>query len=431
MLKKLEYICLVASIALIGADRIDLLGGYGFFKLSPFIFFASFVILIRLFLIGLRGTFQVPINGPLRRQILFLIVLALFLFIAFASTIFGLDPQRGLIALGGLMLLSILGYCVSARILADPAPEKLITRSVTLALLVWLIFCIGEGIAFNYGLFRSQGEPGLSIASIFAPTSTLLWAPRLSGSCLDANRAGFILVMYLALLDRFASRTRYTRFLHFALAFFVLLTLSRSAMLCWFAYYFFSKAFWNRLTTRRVAFTAATIAIVASLFCFAYRKEIADLLELWEVSDMMSSRLSGEEGSSGGDHLELIQRGFDTWSTSTHTIVAGIGFAGAPRVLGDFFGDDKYGNFHCLYMTVLAELGLPAFVLFLILLGYPIVGRKGIASCIAAIAVFNVPYQSHMEPIFWVVLALVWSYEPKNRGPHIFPSATEGLRSYA
>jgi hypothetical protein len=51
----------------------------------------------------------------------------------------------------------------------------------------------------------------------------------------------------------------------------------------------------------------------------------------------------------------------------------------------------------------------------MILLGYPIIGRKGAASCIAAIAVFNVFLQSFLEPIFWVALALAWSFELKGR----------------
>ena len=47
--------------------------------------------------------------------------------------------------------------------------------------------------------------------------------------------------MYLVLLDRFAAKTRYTRFLRFAIGFFILLAVSRSAMLCWFAYCLFSS----------------------------------------------------------------------------------------------------------------------------------------------------------------------------------------------
>jgi len=96
-------------------------------------------------------------------------------------------------------------------------------------------------------------------------------------------------------------------------------------------------------------------------------------------------------------------------------VVGGIGFAGAHRVLSDFFGDVKYANFHDLYVSVLAELGLPAFLLLMILLGYPIFGRKGAASWIVAIAIFNVFLQSLLEPIFWVALALAWSFELKGR----------------
>jgi hypothetical protein len=129
-----------------------------------------------------------------------------------------------------------------------------------------------------------------------------------------------------------------------------------------------------------------------------------------------------DEGSSGKDHILLIRRGFDTWLASPQTVVMGIGFASAPHVLRDFFEYDKNGNFHCLYVTVLAELGLPAFVILMFLLIYPIVGRRGTASCLAAIMIFNVGYQSHMEPVFWVALALMWSFERRDR---------PGLRSLA
>ena len=403
MLRTLEYMCVVGSIALIGADRIDLLAGHGSFRLTPFLFLASLVVLIQI----LRAKLQFEISPPLRRQIPFFILLVLFLFLSFTSTVFGLNPERGLVALADLVLVSVLGYCISVRVVEDPAPGKLILRSVTFALIVWLVFCIGGLIAWSQGLIRLDQEGSSSIASTFAPTAAFFFAPRLSGSCLDPNRAGFILVMYLALLDRFVAKTRYTGFLCFAIGLFILLALSRSAMLCWLGYYLFSSAFWQQLLTRRSALKVATFALVCSLVGFVYRNDISELLELWKVSDALYDRLSVEQGTSGGDHVQLIKRGFETWSTSAHTVVTGIGLASAPKVLGDFFGDDKYGNFHSLYVTVLAELGLPAFLLILILLGYPIIGRKGALPTIAAIAIFNIPYQSHMEPVFWVVLALL------------------------
>lgn len=410
---KLEYIFLIGSLALLGADRIDLLAGHGFFRLTPFLFCASLVVVMRLLIVTLRGRIQVPIYPAFRRQIYFLIVFAPFLFLALASTILGEDPQRGLVALCGLILVSGLAFCVSLRLLSDPEPEKLVIRSVTLASIVWLIFCIGGVIAWKNGVFRLQEEGATSVASMFAPTATLYWIPRLSGYCLDSNRAGFILVMYLALLDRFTSKTRYTRFLRFAIACFLLVAVSRSAMLCWLAYYLFSTGFWRRFATRRAVFRAATVATVLLVVGIVYREQIAMAAELWQISDMISDRLSSDPTGTAGSHLQLIERGFNTWTTSPHTLFAGIGFAGSARVLGDFFGDNKYGNFHDLYVSVLAELGLPALLLLLVMLGYPVIRRKGAVPFIAAISIFNVFLQSFLEPIFWLTLALVWSFELK------------------
>jgi len=62
MLQKVEYICVVGSIGLIGADRIDLLAGYGPFRLTPFLVFASLVVLIYLLGMG-SATNPIPAAG--------------------------------------------------------------------------------------------------------------------------------------------------------------------------------------------------------------------------------------------------------------------------------------------------------------------------------------------------------------------------------
>jgi O-Antigen ligase len=414
MLRKLQYTCLVGSIGLISADRIDLFGGHGPFALTPFLVLAPLVVLIGLLLTGLRGRLHLAITPPIRRQVAFLAASSLFLLLSFASIPFGLDAERGIVAFSDLVLVAVLGYCISVQILTEPAQERLIVRSVAFALLVYVIFCAGECIAWNHGLAMDQ-KPLSWMESTFAPQRFGLWAPRLSGTTVDPNRSGFVLTMYLALLDRFVAKSRFTLVLRFAIALLVLLTLSRSAMLCWLAYYLFSNTFWTRLASRRVVVWLAASAIVSSLVCVVYEKEIIGLAEAWEISDAVSTRMSMDKGSTGEIHTMLIRRGFETWSTSTQTIITGIGFAAAPKVLRDFFGDDKYGNFHCLYVTVLAELGLAAFVVLMFLLCYPIVDRKGTLSCMVAIMIFNLSYQSHMEPVFWVVLALLWSYKRRDR----------------
>src|ERR1035441_2328725 len=113
MLRKLQYICLVGSIGLIGADRIDLFAGHGPFTLTPFLVLAPLVLLIQLLRVGLRGTFHLTIRPPIRRQIPFLAALVLFSLFALASVPFGLDPERGLMAFADLLLVSTLGYCIS------------------------------------------------------------------------------------------------------------------------------------------------------------------------------------------------------------------------------------------------------------------------------------------------------------------------------
>lgn len=417
MLRRFEYICLIGSIALIGADRIDLLGGRGSFRLPPFLVLAAMAISLRVAIIAVEQRLFIATTPSVRRQRSFLVLLIVFLFLASISTIFGLDPARGLMQLAEVGLVSVLGFCVSTEILAEPDREKLILRAVSLGLMVHLVFCVGQSIALAYGIAPQDvdAQTGSGLATLFAPASSLLWVPRFSGSAIDPNGAGFGLVMYLVLLDAFVPKSRYTGILRFAIGILVLLTLSRSAMLCWFAYYVFSRRFWRTLTFRQMATWLAAPVLLCSVFWFTHKNEIMEVVELWQVSDMISDRLSTGEGTSGGDHVKLIERGFEIWSSSTRTMIAGIGLGAEPRVLSDFFGDDKHANFHCLYVTVLTGLGLPALMVLMILFGYPIVAREGSAPGIAALAAFSVPYQAHTSAMFWLVLALLWAFKPKLR----------------
>jgi hypothetical protein len=428
MLRKLESSCLVGSIALIGADRIDLLGGRGSFRLPPFLFLAALAVLLRLVSIAVERRLFVVLTPSIRRQMPFLVVLVVFLFLTSISTILGLDPARGLLQLAEVVLVSVLGYCISVQVLVEPARERLVLRAVSLGLIVHLVFSIGQCIAWTYGIAPQDADMGTGsgIASLFAPSSSLLWVPRFSGSAIDPNSAGFGLVMYLVLLDAFVRKSRYTGVLRFAIGLFVLLTLSRSAMVCWVAYYLISisQTFWRQLTLRRIVPWLVAPAVLGSLLWVTHKNEIMDMVELWQVSDMISDRLSAGEGTSGGDHVKLIQRGLETWWSSPRTMILGIGLGAEPRVLADFFGDDKHGNFHCLYVTVLTGLGFPAFIILLVLFGYPIIAKEGTAPGIAALAAFSVPYQAHTAAIFWLILALLWAFKPKLRpGPSVAPES--------
>jgi hypothetical protein len=413
ILRTIQYALLVGSIGLIGADRIDLFAGRGPFTLTPFLILASLGTLVLFLRAGLCGRLQICASPPIRRQIPFLAVASLFLLFCFASIPLSLDPERSIVAFANFLTVAVLGYCISLQILTEPAPGRLIVRSVTFALVVYVIFCIGECIAFSRGIGIDVGRTGPWLESTFAPSTIGPWVPTLAGTTFDSNRSGFVLTMYLALLDRFAPKSRRTVFLRYLIAFLVLLTISKSGALCWSAYYLSSKTFWRRLVSRRAFFRLAGFATVVLLFCVAYQREIVILADAWEISDAASAKMSMEPGSSGESHVLLIERGYKTWLTSPKTIVAGIGVAAAPNVLQDFFENDKHGNFHDIYVTILAEMGFPAFLVLMFLFTYPIIGRRGAASGMLAIMVFNVSYQSHNEPVFWLSLALLWSYEWK------------------
>ena len=106
----------------------------------------------------------------------------------------------------------------------------------------------------------------------------------MSGAAIDPNGAGFGLVMYLVLLDAFIPKSRYTGVLRFAIALFILLALSRSAMLCWFTYYLFSRAFWRKITFRRTLTWLAAPAVLCTLLWITHKNEIMDMVEVGQVS---------------------------------------------------------------------------------------------------------------------------------------------------
>jgi hypothetical protein len=413
MLRKLQYVCLVGSIGLIAADRIDLFAGHGPFILTPFLVLAPLVLLIGVFRIDQARMFSFTITSPIRRQAPFLAAASLFLLLTFFSIPFGLDPERGLVASVDLLLVAVFGYFISLNVLKEEAQEQLIVRSVAFGLIVYVIFCIGEFIAWTHGVLMTGERAGPWLELTFGPSTIGPWAPIMSGTSYDGNRSGFALTMYLALLDRFAAKSRYTPVLRFAIPLLIILTFSRSGALCYLAYNLASRNFWRRLATRRALVRVAAIIIVGSVVLVVYQKEMMGLAEAWEISDAVSAKMSMDTGSSGESHVLLIERGLKTWLTSTKTVIAGIGYAAAPKVLADFFGDDKRGNFHSLYVTTLAEMGLPAFFILAYILGYPIIGRRGVVPCIAAILVFNISYQTETEPMLWMMLALLWSYEGK------------------
>ena len=157
MLRKLQYALLVGSIGLIGADRIDLFAGQGPFVLTPFLVLAPSVILLHLVRRGVHGRLSFSITPPIHRQIPFAAASSLFLLFSFASIPLSLDPERSMVAFCDLLLVAVLGYCISLQILLEPAQEQLTVRSVGFSVVVYIVFCIGECVAWTHGITMTPG----------------------------------------------------------------------------------------------------------------------------------------------------------------------------------------------------------------------------------------------------------------------------------
>ena len=104
----------------------------------------------------------------------------------------------------------------------------------------------------------------------------------------------------------------------------------------------------------------------------------------------------------------LLGRGVEEGTESLKRAAIGMGYGNSYMELQDIFPGNKYGNFHSLYVTMLAESGVLALILSLILLGYPLGLSGGWRPLIAGFVAFNVFYQTLAEPLFWFALAMAW-----------------------
>src|SRR5262249_30053590 len=143
----------------------------------------------------------------------------------------------------------------------------------------------------------------------------------------------------------------------------------------------------------------AALALILAGAGFALARPDAAQRVASIVESPISQRLSTSEGSAQS-HIALIQRGVSDATESIPNALIGFGYGNAHLFLQDIFPGNKYGNFHSLYVTMLAESGILAFVLTLILIFTPLVGGGPWRPLIAGAAVFNVFYQTPVEPAF-------------------------------
>jgi hypothetical protein len=399
--ERVVAVLLTLLIALIGADRINLLAGAVGFIVTPFLVLTPLIVVAE----ALRlGATRARIRIPTQAAFYFLTATALVCVIG-VSALLSQDPVISgrrtvllLVQVHGALLLAIL-------LLNRPRPSLILVRGAYLGLVIATVFNVLQLYFWVTGQWNPS-QPETELLVNLTPRTYGPWLPRLSGTVIDQGRAALVLVFYVFIIFLFAARSRLRTMMLWIGVVSLLGTLSRAGVLCGLAaagiYWLYERRL--RLGWSQVFLASGACAAMVVLAMFLPLASPENLATLAPLGD----RVSIDEGSSRL-HLALIEHGLLVATSSFRNALLGIGYGNALMVLEEFFPGDRYANFHSLYVTLLAESGVFALVLGVWLLGYPFLLRWGpFLPLVAGFMVYNVFYQSTTEPAFWLILALSW-----------------------
>ena len=407
---------LVLWIALVGADRVNLLGAHSAFVLTPYLALTPVVIFGELVRRHRAGT-TITLSRSLQAYVvLTLVLLSLCLASVFASRdLSSAAPRAVLLA---VMLGSSLVVLMVARDRADFS--TLLARGGRWGIAAYVAFNIAEILSW-LKVFPEQFPATVGVLRL-SPDVYAGVIPRLSGMVMDSNRGGLVLVVLAFLVAHGDSnRSRAWRWVSVA-AVLILLTLSRSALLASVACLAMAAVNGTSLALPRrlmLVLTLSASALVAALLFVPRLRDIASI----GIQPLLG-RLSVVEGSSQ-DHLRLLERGTATATESVGASLQGLGYGSSHTVLQDFFPGDRYGNFHSIYVGIFAESGVFALLTLLLLIGIPLMRRNEYRALAASVAVFGAFYGALSEPAFWLTIALAWmALPPINSRPKAMAKAT-------
>ncbi|MBM3854232.1 MAG: hypothetical protein FJ399_13915, partial [Verrucomicrobia bacterium] len=367
-------------LALIGADRINLLGGVVSFVATPYLALTPLVVLVELARRRRAGS-AIAISRTL--------------------TIYG----------AALVLVLALA---SASVVGSPALVKSAQRVVLLALHVLGTFAVAVAAGDRDDLDRQLARGAalgivffalfnaLNLASVFRLVPEVVhWGPvqlsfktwfysslfpRMAGPVIDVNRGGFILTIFGFLLWRGFEQGVMRRVLLVLATVMLLVTLSRSAIGTAVGALLVVAVTTGRLRPRRTQLAVASVAfflaaVTTVLIPDRLAHAVAPLAPL-------TQRFSPREGSAA-EHVDLLNRGVAAGSESVQRLAVGMGYGSAYTILQDLFPDNKYASFHSLFVTIFAECGVIALLAMVGLIGVPALLPNAYRGIAVGAAFFN------------------------------------------
>jgi hypothetical protein len=386
-----------AWIALLGTDRIDLLGGRGPILLLPFQLLTILVVVSEWRRrIAARTLPQItPDTSRFGALVLGLLALIALSILRSADVEVSLGRALLLTATAVGVPLAIWGAADRADLLA------LLGRGARAGLIVALVFNV-LGILSLVGVVPIEYDAG-PVRLLFE-TSVYELVPRLAGGASDMNRGGLIALVHTVLIAIAVPTVRGRRAWITLCAVLVIGSLSRSVLLAAIPALLFTPRLRTAPAAGRMALAIglAAVAIGSSALLVPKVREATV-----RVTAPLGQRFSPQEGSAQA-HAYLFTRAAEVGTRDVAGTLLGIGFGTSFRVLADFFAGNKYGNFHSTWLTLWVESGVFAMLIALALLALPLRRAGPLSGLFAGMIFYNAFYNGLSEPLLWVALALVW-----------------------
>jgi hypothetical protein len=390
----------VLWIALLGSDRIDLLGGNGPALLLPFHVLTVLVLAVEW-----------------RRRMV-------------TRTLPSIDAYTATFAalLLGLLALVALSILRSADVVMSTGRAVLFAATaISVPLVVWamadredLMLILGRGGAWGLGIALCfsvlqvltylgvvPSDVRLGPASAHLATAIYEGIPRLAGASGDMNRGGLMALFHTVMVVIGLPPGRARRLWIGVGVCLIAGSLSRSVALASVMVLALQAPTLLRAQRLRGIAVGASMALALAAGASALLLDPRIREGSARFFAPLEKRLQVTEGSASA-HAYLLERGVETATADVPNTLIGIGFGTSFKVLWDYFAGFKYGNFHSTWVTLWAESGIFSMLIAFALLLLPLPRAGPLAGLLLGLVFYNAFYNGHLEPMLWVTLALVW-----------------------
>lgn len=388
---------LVAWVAVLGADRIDLLGGNGPFQLIPLHLLTAVAIASEWWRRLATRTLPTVTRAQAVYGAIVLGLLALVAASVVRSVDIGISTNRALLLTGTAVGTSLAVWGASDR----TDLSAVLARGGRAGLLLALVFSGAQLLEF-----LSLAPEWFRLGPVRVTISSHSYGifPRLSGASGEMNGAGAALLVQSALIALGTPPLRARRGWILLGGVLIVSTLSRSSALAAVV----ALALFPRVVRARAA---ARIALAAALGCVALGSALLLGTGVRDTTARALAPLAGRFDPSEGSaqaHAMLLERGLSEATMSVPRTLLGVGYGASYRVLADIFPGTKYGNFHTLYLQLWVEAGLAALLALALLFALTLPRAGALTGVVAGMMLYNVFYEGLMQPALWLVLALIW-----------------------